>query len=62
MPLYPDEIGELAAALAAEPKISEKLIWKISLSSASVNCGVGLDDADGTADGILANCFDTDGG
>ena len=58
MPLYPLDIGELSAASAAEPKISEKLIWKISLSSASVNCGVDF-DAD-TADGILATGFDTD--
>ena len=62
IPLYPVDIGELAAASAAEPKISEKLIWKISLSSASVNCGVDLDDAAAdTADGILATRFDTDG-
>ena len=60
MPLYPLEIGELSAASAAEPKISEKLIWKISLSSASVNCGVDLDDDADTADGILATGFDTD--
>ena len=58
IPLYPVEICALEAASAAEPKISEKLIWKISLSSASVNCGVDL-EAD-TADGILATGFDTD--
>ena len=56
MPLYPLEMGEPAAASAADPKISEKLIWKISLSSASVNCGVDLDGAAAdTADGILGS-------
>ena len=53
--MYPLDIGEPAAASAADPKISEKLIWKISLSSASVNCGVDLDDAADTADGILGS-------
>ena len=63
-PVEPIEAALLSAASAAEPKISEKLIWKISLSSASVNCGVDLDDVADTADGILdaAGSRSADGG